>query len=56
MAGAGKPVYILDDGEEQTGVVERLRGQGRLEPVCALSVPLYGDPGILSGMLYRVHQ
>ena len=54
MALAGRPIYILDDGNEQAGVVARLRREGRLAPVAALNVPLYGEPGQLTGMLYRI--
>ncbi|MDI7275265.1 MAG: hypothetical protein QME94_04745 [Anaerolineae bacterium] len=54
MAEAGRPVYLIDDGNEHRAVVERLAAGGRLEPVCRLAVPLYGDRERLTGMLYRV--
>lgn len=54
MAAAARPVYLLDDGNEHAAVVRRLAQEGRLEPVRALDVPLYGDPQELTGMLYRV--
>ena len=54
MASAGRPVYILDDGNEQASTVARLRQEGRLETVRALDVPLYGDRDHLTGTLYRV--
>jgi len=54
MARAGRPVYIIDDGNEHAAHVEALAVEGRLEPVRKLSVPLYGDRERLSGMLYRV--
>ena len=56
MAAAGRPVYLLDDGNEQAATVARLRQEGRLVPVERLSVPLYGDRDRLSGTLYRVRQ
>lgn len=54
MAEAGRPVYMLDDGNEHAATVARLRQEGRLAPVRALDVPLYGDRERLSGVLYRV--
>ena len=54
MARAGRPVYILDDGNEHAAVVARLLDEGRLAPVRVLSVPLYGDRQRLTGTLYRV--
>jgi hypothetical protein len=54
MERAGRPVYIIDDGNEHAAHVEALAVEGRLEPVRKLSVPLYGDRQRLSGMLYRV--
>jgi hypothetical protein len=54
MLEAGHPVYLLDDGNEQVAVITRLRAEGRLQPVQRLGVPLWGDPQVLSGMLYRV--
>ncbi len=54
MARAGKPVYILDDGNEHAGVLARLGREGRLVPLRRFSVWLYGDPAHLTGMLYRV--
>jgi len=54
MGREGRPVYLLDDGNEQAATVARLRQEGRLEAVRVLDVPLYGDRSQLSGMLYRV--
>ncbi len=54
MEQAGRPVYIIDDGNEHAALVTSLAVEGRLEPVRKLTVPLYGDRERLSGTLYRV--
>ncbi len=56
MAQAGRPVYLLDDGNEQAAALARLRGEGRLEPVRAFGVPVDRGPEPLTGALYRVLQ
>jgi hypothetical protein len=54
MERAGRPVYIIDDGNEHAALVVSLMAEGRLEPVRKLTVPLYGDRERLSGTLYRL--
>ncbi len=54
MAASGRPAYVLEDGSEQDAALARLQAGGKLEPICALSVPLYGERDQLSGMLYRI--
>ncbi|RME78806.1 MAG: hypothetical protein D6784_01940, partial [Chloroflexi bacterium] len=52
MAEDSIPVYLLDDGPALEPVIKRLAGQGRLQAVTRLDVPLPDDGG--SGWLFRV--
>jgi len=54
MSVAGRPAYIVDDGNEHAATVARLQREGRLTAIAALGVPLYGEPAQLTGMLYRI--
>lgn len=50
----GRTVYILDDGEALKPCLDHVKAHYESVPVTRLSVPLFGDPEQISGLLYRI--
>jgi hypothetical protein len=54
MFREGRVVYILDDGEALKPALEHARAHYGVAPVARLFVPVFGDPGRISNVLYRI--
>ncbi len=54
MFREGRAVYVLDDGEALRSSLEHARAHRQVVPLLHLSVPLFGDPERISGVLYQI--
>ncbi len=54
MFSEGRAVYILDDGEALRPSLDHAKAHYEVLPFLHLSIPLFGDPEHISGVLYQI--